>query len=660
MLSQKLLSRFGIKTEADYAFSLALVIFVAFCAVLSLAVGWLLGLETFTRLRPGLPAMVPTTSFAFVMTALAAGALLLKYPAKTVVMFAGLVMVALWSEPLMRQIFGNVDSSDGVSPATRVSFSALAFCIATRATFSTRWQDIPTAVGLIFMMLPLIALVGYVFDATAIFSITLLTNMSVPTAVLMALMHLSLLYMDRASPWVGALISDKPGSRRIAAVVPYLLILCFGACYLGLRASEISGIDPNLRFAVMTIVLMFGILVGCAFVARNLNGLIESRRFARQLEMAQLALSHQKEMAKADAEKSAALGLVVSGVAHDFNNSLAIMRGNLDLVLEDPEYALDYLKEAMKAIDKASALNVQLLDYGRKNREVRKTHTLGPLLHNSIKAFQASLPAQLTFAVHNDCAEDTEMVVDALGFERSLLNLLLNARDAIPEAGSITVHLSHDTLSLGSAGRFNGGRGIAPGPYLLVSVTDTGVGMTPEVARQAVLPFFTTKGVGRGTGIGLASVDGFCQGMGGGLLIDSAPGVGTTVRMAFPMAEAPDAVRAASATQNATVEVLFVGLADAVYRETAVRCADAVFQLTRCETPCAALAHLETNGAPKLCLIGTLPEGAKSVAAVVRELNRIAPKLTVLPVSGNDVSVLDPNDPAVSGPSAVIRSISPV
>ena len=95
MLSQKLLSRFGIKAETDYAFSLALVIFVAFCAVLSLAVGWLLGLETFTRLRPGLPAMVPTTSFAFVMTALAAGALLLKYPAKTVVMFAGLVMVAL-------------------------------------------------------------------------------------------------------------------------------------------------------------------------------------------------------------------------------------------------------------------------------------------------------------------------------------------------------------------------------------------------------------------------------------------------------------------------------------------------------------------------------------------------------------------------------------
>jgi len=251
--------------------------------------------------------------------------------------------------------------------------------------------------------------------------------------------------------------------------------------------------------------------------------------FASQLDVTRRRGSEQ---AFRQAQKMEAIGQLTAGLAHDFNNLLQVVSGNLDMVLatalDDKQKRL--LENAAKASERGAKLTRQLLAFARKTRlEPRHVdlndliHQFGDLLENTVGAgmrlvtmLERKLPA---------------IDIDPTHLEMAVLNVLLNARDASPAGGTVTIGTSLWKLN-GNAAAHN----LPEGEYVVLSIRDEGVGMTEEVRRRATEPFFTTKGSEKGTGLGLAMVHGFVQQSRGRVEIDSAPGEGSEIRMIFPVA----------------------------------------------------------------------------------------------------------------------------
>ncbi|NNU82081.1 PAS domain S-box protein [Halovulum dunhuangense] len=233
-----------------------------------------------------------------------------------------------------------------------------------------------------------------------------------------------------------------------------------------------------------------------------------------------------------EAQKLDALGQLTGGVAHDFNNLLTIIIGNAAL-LQDmmdgrPERRL--ADSMLEAGERAAGLTASLLAFSRQQPlETRPTDVNALIRRSADLLYQAvSENVDLRFDL---AAGETTAQVDPTKLQSAILNLVINSQHAIEGEGIITIVTGDIHLAPGSV------RGLAPGEYVLLSVSDTGCGMPPDVAERAFEPFFTTKGPGVGTGLGLSTVYGFAQQSGGTALIESRPGAGTTIRIYLPRAE---------------------------------------------------------------------------------------------------------------------------
>ena len=257
--------------------------------------------------------------------------------------------------------------------------------------------------------------------------------------------------------------------------------------------------------------------------------------FASQMDITQRRASEQSSL---QAQKMEAIGQLTAGMAHDFNNLLQVINGNLELALltlNNAGGAAEPIRRAQRAAMKAGKLTQQLLTFARKQRLEPQRVNLNALLVEFSELLVRTLGDRV--AMQLDLKPGLPSCkLDPTHFEMALLNVLINARDAMPNGGRVRV--STTVLAEGAAAH---GGGIG---QVAVCVTDEGEGMTPDVVRRATEPFFTTKGPG--TGLGLAMVHGFVQQSRGRLDIDSAPGQGTTVRMVFPV----DAARDASTAQE--------------------------------------------------------------------------------------------------------------
>ncbi len=268
-----------------------------------------------------------------------------------------------------------------------------------------------------------------------------------------------------------------------------------------------------------------GELVGFAKITRDET----ERRTARlALEQAQEAL--------AQSQKMEAIGQLTGGVAHDFNNLLMIVLGNLaaaKTVIDKGDAITDRLRRAVESAhhgaQRAATLTQRLLAFSRQQPLNPKAIDINiaikeatPLLH---RALGEDRPLEVVTAAKAWNAE-----VDPAQFEVALLNLALNARDAMPQGGKLTVECANAYVDEAYGARHS----LRPGQYVVVSVSDTGVGMSEEVMRRAFEPFFTTKPTGQGTGLGLSQVFGFTKQSGGHVNIYSEVGHGTTVKMVFP------------------------------------------------------------------------------------------------------------------------------
>ncbi|MCW8084299.1 PAS domain S-box protein [Sabulicella glaciei] len=236
-----------------------------------------------------------------------------------------------------------------------------------------------------------------------------------------------------------------------------------------------------------------------------------------------------------------AVGQLTSGVAHDFNNLLTVVLGNLDFVEQAAQQAgldarsLRRLSLMRAAAQRGATLTAQLLAFSRRQRLAAR-----PLdLNETVAGMRDLLESSMGGAVTIEGTLQPELwpaLVDPTQIELVILNLAINGRDAMGAGGSIRVETAN--VSLGAPER---PEEPAPGDYVMVAVSDTGSGMTPEVRAKAFEPFFTTKPVGKGSGLGLAQVYGFAKQSGGGVRIETAPGRGTTVRVFLPRASAPAA-----------------------------------------------------------------------------------------------------------------------
>jgi len=246
------------------------------------------------------------------------------------------------------------------------------------------------------------------------------------------------------------------------------------------------------------------------------------------------------------AQKMEAVGRLAGGVAHDFNNLLTVIASCTDFILGDPTLPEEHrndLEEMKKATDRATSLTRQLLAFGRT--QVLRPSTLD--LNERLAALQPMLKRLFETTIDIRIQKGTGLWLvraDPTQIEQVLLNLALNARDAMPEGGILTFSTENIVIAPGHEGS-NREYTMTPGEYALLTVRDTGVGMDAETQRKVFEPFFTTKEVGRGTGLGLATAYGIVKQSGGYIKVVSSPGHGTEFRIFLPHTNAPVAEKPA-------------------------------------------------------------------------------------------------------------------
>ncbi len=249
-----------------------------------------------------------------------------------------------------------------------------------------------------------------------------------------------------------------------------------------------------------------------------------------------LAEMHHLEFQLMQAQKMEALGTMAGGIAHDFNNILAAIMGFTEIAqmkLPGESEAGRSLEKALGACERAKALINQILSFSRREDRESKPMQVAPIVKEALKMLRSSLPSSVEIRTQID---DPRAVVetDPTQIHQIVMNLCTNAAHAMPSGGLLTVRLSRVELGPANTAALSG---ISPGAYLLMQVTDTGQGMSPEVMEHIFEPYFTTKKEGEGTGLGLSVIHGIVRRHGGAITVESLPDEGTTFRVYLPRIE---------------------------------------------------------------------------------------------------------------------------
>ena len=307
-------------------------------------------------------------------------------------------------------------------------------------------------------------------------------------------------------------------------------------------------------------------------------------------------------------QKMEAIGQLTGGLAHDFNNLLTVITGNLEMLemsLKDSNQR-ELLKDAQDAAQDGAKLTGQLLAFGRRQPLNPKPTDVAPLISNFSELLRRTLGELIELHIRATGSGHL-CVVDAPQLQNALLNLAINARDAMPRSGKLTIDISRTRLDAEYAQMYPD---IRTGRYVLIAVTDTGSGMSEEVRQRAFEPFFTTKPTGAGTGLGLSMVYGFVKQSGGNIQIYSELGQGTSVRIFLPLAESvqTSGELASGAAEMGAMprgsETILVVEDDArVRRVTAARLRSLGYEVIEADNGAAAFLLLAAH--PKIAMIFT-------------------------------------------------------
>jgi PAS domain S-box-containing protein len=341
----------------------------------------------------------------------------------------------------------------------------------------------------------------------------------------------------------------------------------------------------------------------------------------------------QAEEALRQSQKLEAMGQLTGGVAHDFNNLLTPIVGALDMLQRRAvggEREQRLIESALQSAERAKTLVHRLLAFSRRQPLQAAAVDVAGLVRGMSDLVSSTTGPQIRVVV--EVAEELPpAAADPNQLEMAILNLSVNARDAMPEGG--TLRISADLRAASPRNRM----ALAPGPYICISVADTGMGMDEGTRARAVEPFFSTKGVGKGTGLGLSMVHGLAAQLGGALQLSSKPGLGTNVELWLPVtvASAPDEEgdRADLARPLTAGVVLLVDDDEPVRASTADMLQDLGYAVTEASSGEQALAMLRAGLAADVLVSDHLMPGITGVD-LAREARGVLPGLRVLIVSG--------------------------
>jgi PAS domain S-box-containing protein len=389
---------------------------------------------------------------------------------------------------------------------------------------------------------------------------------------------------------------------------------------------------------------------------RQLNDTLELRIDERTRELAQVNDRLMREInerertqvALTQAQKMEAIGRLTGGIAHDFNNLLHVVSGNLDLMdrVGQDDKVKRFTATARKATQRGTKLTSQLLAFARNQNLDLKSVDLPQLLDGLKELLDTSVGSRIKVRVEAE-PDMPPALADMNQIEMAILNLAINARDAMPDGGTITIGLGvrEPAADLLSAGQ-----------YAVISVTDTGTGIRPEVLGKVFDPFFTTKGVGQGTGLGLSQVYGVAQQSGGVAKISSELDKGTRVEIWLPLAnEAPgpssvDNDSSDPAFDTAGIKVLVVEDDDEVRQFMVESLQILGYDVSEAENGTVGLEEIARQR-PDLLIVDFLMPGMNG-AEVVSEVVSRDPDLPIIVATGYaDMNAID----AIIGVNTVLR-----
>jgi signal transduction histidine kinase len=364
--------------------------------------------------------------------------------------------------------------------------------------------------------------------------------------------------------------------REIKSRFPHIIVLQTSAAFTGV-ADRTRGLDGGADSYLVEPIEPDELLATVHALLRMRNAEQEARRINRNLE--ELVAERTRELAEANrrlvdeiadrrqaeaalwhTQKLDLIGQLTGGIAHDFNNLLMVISGNLEVVIEAFDSAAklssaqraqlrQLLHSAETATEHAAKITQQLLAFAQRSTFATETVRVTDLLAAS-EGFLRRAAGEAIEVAFAGTPDLWHCRVDPVQIEAAILNLVVNARDAMPQGGKLCVESANDSVGVASS---EVERGVLAGDYVRVKVSDTGLGMEPEVVDRVFEPFFTTKEVGKGSGLGLSQVYGFVKQSDGHILIDSTPGAGTTVTLYLPRTASSDGPAAADARPDAAL-----------------------------------------------------------------------------------------------------------
>ena len=351
------------------------------------------------------------------------------------------------------------------------------------------------------------------------------------------------------------------------------------------------------------------------------------REAALALQRTQAAL-HQ-------AQKMESIGQLTGGVAHDFNNLLQVISGNLQLLsraVKGQERSEGYVQKALDGVRRAAKLSNQLLSFSRRQPLEPKTVNLGRFVLGMEDMLRSSLGEEIEIEMKgghglwNSFADPTQV-------ENALLNLAINARDAMDGSGHLTIEACNALLDEAYVRHHPE---LQAGQYVMLSVTDTGSGMSPEVLDKVFEPFFSTKAEGKGSGLGLSMVYGFVKQSGGHIHVDSTPGKGTTVKLYLPRSLDDEAAAAPALPQVlGGTETILVAEDNEGVRATVVELLQQLgYRVLQASDAASALVVLQGGVPVDLLFTDVVMPGPLRSPELARRARELWPDIAVLFTSG--------------------------
>jgi signal transduction histidine kinase len=434
-----------------------------------------------------------------------------------------------------------------------------------------------------------------------------------------------------------------------------------------LRGYQLGAVDyvpvPVIPELLRAKVKVFAELYRKTRQLERLNAELENRVAERTAELAQANAELEQRVEQRTQEREEALaqvhemrkleslGQLTGGVAHDFNNLLMAVLGNLEVAkkyLRDQPQVLRLIDGAIRGAERGATLTKRMLAFARRQELRPEAVDIAKLVDSMIEMLRRSVGPAIQIAT--DFERDLPPIrVDPNQLELALLNLAVNARDAMPVGGEVTITACREQVGAGEV------TGLGPGEYARIGVRDTGHGMDEVTLRRATEPFFTTKGPGHGTGLGLSMVDGLVAQSGGVLRIDSRPTIGTTVELWLPFSAAFDgrepepSAALLSVGASCSFRVLVVDDDAMVASGTAAMIEDLGHSVIQAQSASRALELLSSHPSIDVVITDYAMPGMTG-SELAAEIHRVRPELPVVIATGYSDAPEEMGSPRLNKP----------